>query len=148
MGLTKEPHRGRKYKIEQQFLQLPVGFLTKPFSVAVPDTISCDRYYMRGCRLCGSWGMSGSWKEAQRTFERAISSQGLLQLLVDLPVERAPDGCDVGFNSLLQMNLLAKLFNHEGLAQGRSICCMLFDPSLQEIDIPCLQHTQNEVKTL
>ena len=40
MGLTKEPYRERKHKIEQQLLQLPVGSLTKAFSVAVPDTIS------------------------------------------------------------------------------------------------------------
>ena len=51
-----------------------------------------------------------------RTFERAVGGQGLLQLLVDLPVEGPPDGCDVGLSPGLQVHLLAKLLNDKGLA--------------------------------
>ena len=75
---------------------------------------------------------------AKVTFERSICSNGVLQLLVHLPVEGPPDGGDVGSGAALQMDLLAELLNHEGLAQGSRICCMLLDPHLQEIQIPSL----------
>ena len=77
------------------------------------------------------------------TFQGAIGSKGLLQLLVHLPVERPPNGGDVGLSSLLQMHLLAKLLNHEGLTHGCCICCMLLNPCLQKIDVPSLQHKQD-----
>ena len=55
------------------------------------------------------------WGE-QHTFKGAVSSQGVLQLLVHLLVEGGPDGADVGGGPALQMHLLAKLLHNEGLA--------------------------------
>ena len=72
------------------------------------------------------------------TLQGTICIQRLLQLLVDLPVEGASDGADVGLDTRFQVNLLAKLLNHEGLSHGFGICCMLLDPPLQEINIPSL----------
>ena len=87
-------------------------------------------------------GARPAFRSHRCTFQGAICIQRLLQLLVDLPVEGAPDGADVGLHARLQVDLLAKLLNHEGLPHGLGICCMLLNPSLQEIHVPSLRFAQ------